>query len=132
MIKKSELIPMLIFIQLILSIFLIYSESENKGFCIIGSTCETIQNSNYAYFIGIPLVWLGLISFMVLLILFYLQKRHKGLKLLYNVGIILGFLYALYLIIVQAFILKKFCSTCMLIDTLMILTAIASFFHWKE
>jgi len=122
--KKGGWISILLFVNIILSAYLIYSESKTQGFCIIGSTCETVQNSEYAYLLGIPVVWIGLISFTILLILFYLKENHNVLSWIYNIGIIIAGIYAFYFIAIQAFVIKKLCSTCMIVDTL---TIIASF-----
>ena len=132
MVKKRDVISILIFIEIILSIYLIYSEAQNYGYCIIGSTCETVQNSDYGTMMGIPLAWLGFLAFTILLILFYTQNSNKITKSFYLAGAIIAAIYAGYLMIIQAFILKNFCGICMIIDPLAIIIAILVIINYRE
>lgn len=132
--KKNfcDIVSILIFIEIILSVYLIYSESQSYGYCIIGSTCETVQNSDYGSPMGIPLAWLGFFAFVILLILFYVQNNSKVMKSLFLASAIIGAFYGLYLIIVQAFIIKNFCGICMIIDPIAIIVAVLAIMAFRE
>lgn len=132
MIKKQNIISILIFINLMLSIYLVYSESKNYSYCIIGDTCDLVQNTQYGYVLGIPVAWIGLIAFTILLLLFYLKDSHKYIKIIYFISITIGALYAIYLIFIQSFILNKFCGICMIIDLIMIIIAVLSFWELRQ
>jgi uncharacterized membrane protein len=130
--KYREIIAILIFIEILLCMFMIYSKDNNVNYCTPGSNCESIQNTIYGNILGIPLVWIGFSAFVFLLILFYLQDHHKYLKTLYLLSIALGATYALFLILIQAFILKQFCTICMLIDPIMLLVSYLTYKSYKE
>ena len=132
MVEKRDILGILIFLELLLSIYLIYSESQNQGFCIIGSTCETVQNSAYAQLSGIPLSWIGFMAFLLLLSLFYMRVYSKFNNQLYLITSYIGGAFAVYLLSVQTFILKKFCGICVIIDVLMLAITVFSILVFKE
>lgn len=121
MVKINNIIAILIFINLVLSGYIIYEESKSQAICVIGSTCNQVQSTSYGYILGIPLAWIGLLAFVILLGVFYLSQKNDAWKNTFFYLTLLGGLYAIYLIIVQAFVLKAFCSLCMMIDPIMVI-----------
>src|SRR3989344_1793799 len=97
-----------------------YTKRRNKQLiCPIGSDCNAVINSQYAKFLGIPLEYCGMFYYAIILIsyLFLIFIPHIFSNNLSSALIILtagAFLFSLYLLFVQAFILKKWCIWCLL------------------
>lgn len=120
------LILILILAEICVSIFSVYESYTGFTACFSGFNCKTVQSSAYASIGGIKLSWIGLIAFSVLLITFILAyKRNISYKLFW-LGTIIGCIGAIYLISIQTFVLKTFCSSCLAIDALMIIIGIAT------
>lgn len=117
----QKLILSFIILEIIFSISLVYTSYEESRVCVPGFDCAGVQNSPYAYFLGIKLSVLGAISFPLLLILFLLSLKYKQMERLYLIASILGAVGAIYFLSIQAFILKAFCSSCVAVDALMII-----------
>lgn len=122
--KKEILIISIIIINLVLSLYLVYTNSKSGGICIIGESCSEVQSSEYGKIFGISLSKIGVISFAVLLVIYFLKERYNFLNLIFSILTIIGGLFALYFLSIQAFILKQFCSTCIVIDILAIILPI--------
>ena len=93
------------------------------------SSCETVLNSSYSEILGIPVSLLGAIYYFVLLILFmiYFDKK-KEIFLQYAFHLtIFGFLFSLYFLSIQAFVLKAFCQYCLVSNTSSIILFIIAF-----
>ncbi|OGJ08494.1 hypothetical protein A3I95_01540 [Candidatus Nomurabacteria bacterium RIFCSPLOWO2_02_FULL_44_12] len=85
--------------------------------CPIRFDCNTVVNSDYSRFFGIPVEILGMFyySLITLLHAVLLFPQISSLDFLINSSLILSvmaFLFSLYLIGVQIFALKKGCSWC--------------------
>jgi uncharacterized membrane protein len=95
--------------------------------CSLITGCDAVLSSEFAVILGVPLAYGGLIYYLVLLsgmLTYYQYETKKALHatLLVNV---MGFLFSLWLIYVQAFILGAFCQYCLisaLITTLALVT----------
>ncbi|MBS3089990.1 hypothetical protein J4461_03900 [Candidatus Pacearchaeota archaeon] len=111
----------LIAINLILSLYLVYSDSSSNAFCIIGKNCDSVQNSAYGNLFGVKLSWIGVVAFTFLLILYYLSHRSYTRYKLFAASALLGAILAAYFIIIQAFVLKQVCSSCIVIDAVMLI-----------
>ncbi len=114
----------------------IYKHKNNKEaplVCPIGFDCNFVVHSDYSEFMHIPLEIFGM-GYYVALSLFYLcfifisEAIPQLLSLIVLLASLGAFLFSLYLVGVQTFILKKGCSWCIisaLISTLIfILTAL--------
>jgi uncharacterized membrane protein len=121
------LIVLMVF-EILISSYLIYEDKTKPvaSVCIMGSSCESVQTSVYGKIFGIKLPYYALGAFSLLLLLFFISKK------LYYAGTITGSLCSLYLIVIQLFVLKQICSTCMLIDITMFSILVLSFFYFKK
>lgn len=119
----KHLIGFLIGLNIILTGYLTATHSNDNVFCVVTSSCDLVQNSKYALLFGIPLSEIGLLSFS-LLGLCYLFKKDNFIRKIYVLGSVVGGLGAIYFLGIQAFILKSFCSTCVLVDIIAIIIAI--------
>ncbi len=128
----KEIITILILIELLLSIYLVYY--QDSAFCLKGFSCAEVQNSSYAQLFGIKLTYFGLLAFAALFIVnaLTLYTEHKRIKQLLMLMVSLGALFSIYFLSIQFFILKKVCSSCLLIDGLMILILLISIYEYKK
>ena len=116
-----SLIIILIIFEIIMSIYLIYLDRTRiTGMCVLGSHCDQVQDSKYGSILGMKLPYLALISFIFLLFLFFVNKK------MFFSGSVLGTLFAVYLIVLQLFVLKQICINCMIIDSSMIIIFVLS------
>jgi len=124
MINRRILIFILGLIGLIVSFYLFYIGAKNNSpFCLLNSGCSFVIKSNYSKFLGLPVALWGVFYFSSVLILNYLGKYKNLLKIVS----FLGFLFAIYLIYIQAFVLKNFCFYCLIADASAILIFILIF-----
>jgi len=128
----KNIITFLILAEIILSLYIIFI--PEKQFCAPGFNCEAVQNSSYAYMFGIKLSYFGLLAFSLLFIVnaITLYTEHKGFKHTLRIMVILGSLFSLYFLFVQFSILHKVCSSCLAVDSLMILILLISIYEYKK
>ena len=126
--KPSQIyLAMLIIIALIMTTAIAYTASISSELCIGGSDCTTVQNSKYGSLLGIKVgVW-GMIAFTVLFILYGWAHNSYRRYRIYFTATLIGALASLAFIAIQAFMLKQWCSSCLIVDTLMILIAVLSY-----
>ena len=90
---------------------------ENPLVCPVRFDCATVVHSDYSKFMGMPVEFLGMfyyafISFFYLAFLFMPYAMPNFLVGFMALISLVGFLFSIYLIAVQIFILKKGCSWC--------------------
>jgi uncharacterized membrane protein len=74
--------------------------------------CEKVQHSKYSKTFGIPNPYLGLGMLSVILVLLLLYSQGT-LSLVPAMGLIsFGFLFSLYFLYIQLFIIRAFCTWC--------------------
>ena len=98
------------------------------------SGCAIVQSSEYASIFGFSIGYLGVLGFLLLTILTFIQLRSpsvKNRKLLSLFTTIAGFI-ALYFLFLQAFVLNAFCVYCTVVDLSAILALLISYFYRKE
>lgn len=79
--------------------------------------CSTVLNSAYSELGGIPIAWLGLGTNFVILGLIALRNRVALLRefgTMLTFGVILfAFIYSVYLVYLQAFVIRAYCPWCL-------------------
>ena len=89
----------------------------SAGAATTGTTdgCATVTEGEYADFLGIPNITLGLIFYVIVaaLRLGYAALRDDRLRLASFGFVGVGFLYTLYLVYLQAAVIGSFCVLCM-------------------
>ena len=90
--------------------------ADSQVVCVAGGGCETVQESEYSEIAGIPVALLGLLSYSVILgfVLWDSQSARLGAATLALVGV----MFAVYLIVVQLFVIDAVCVWCMVNDVL--------------
>ena len=83
--------------------------------CVISSGCNEVATSEYSTIRGVPLALFGVIFYFSIFIssVLYLDMRKKKiLKWLISLSVI-GFLFSLYFVYLQLFVIKAICFYCM-------------------
>ena len=95
-------------------------------YCGADGGCNTVTNSEYSTMFGIYIAVYGMLyylSILVLTVIYIDTKNNKILKPLMIIPV-LGFLFSLYLVYLQLFVINAICRYCMLsagISTLLLL-----------
>lgn len=118
--------------------YMSYVKLSNSALVCLGggSGCETVQNSIYAQVGPMPVALLGLGGYLTFLLVTALQFRatvelRRTLAGL-NFGLALGaFLYSLYLTYLQRFVIKEFCTWCLVSATLVTLILILTIWELR-
>ena len=123
----------LVIIGIVISGYLSYVKlTESQAVCVGGGAfnCEVVQNSVYAKLFNIPIAYLGLATYLVLGALLLLQNRIAFLQeygVMLQFGIIMfAFLFSVWLVYLQAFQLKAFCTWCLSHEVTMTLLFLVS------
>lgn len=105
--------------------------------CMVGFDCHTVVNSDYSKFMGIPveifgMIYYAFISVFYLIFIFVPMPDIWSLDLNFVLFVVsfIAFLFSLYLIGVQIFVLKKGCSWCIVSAFICLLIFIATVFTY--
>lgn len=89
-----------------------YAGSE--ALCPIGGGCETVQESEYAKLLGIPVALLGLGAYAAILALVAWDTPEA--RLAAAALAVTGCLFSAYLLVVQLFVIDAICIWCLAND----------------
>lgn len=104
--------------------YLTYARYAHASIACTTGGCETVQSSDYAEILGLPVAVLGLIGYLAI---FATTLVSGELARLAGAALALGGLaFSLYLILVQAFAIEAFCQWCLGSDLVMLLVAAAA------
>ncbi|MBX4211801.1 MAG: vitamin K epoxide reductase family protein [Candidatus Yanofskybacteria bacterium] len=101
--------------------------------CTIFKGCEQVLSSRYSEIFGIPVALFGMNFYAMIFIsaMVYLEHRRYGLLLWLRALTVGGFLASAYFFYLQAFIIKAFCTYCIISATLSVLLLATSFYAVK-
>ena len=110
----------LVVIGILISGYISFTELTDTSTVCIDSgqiNCDVVQNSVYSTLMGIKITYLGFATYIGLLVLLLLESR-VGFLREYGAMIVFGitlfaFMYSMWLVYVQAGILKAFCLWCL-------------------
>ena len=98
--------------------------------------CTTVNSSTYSELWGIPIGIFGVLSYLVILLFVLLGDRYRLVKhnqVLVIFGIsFFGFLYSLYLVYLEIFVIHAMCQWCVLSGLCMTIIFTASLFWLKH
>ncbi len=116
------ILALLILAEIILSGYLVYTDYKGSGICLVttDSTCNAVQDSIYGQLFGVKLTVFGVIAFSILLVTYLLSHPHKIFEKIFFIFALIGALFSIYFLSLQFFVLNKICSSCVIIDNLMI------------
>jgi uncharacterized membrane protein len=80
--------------------------------------CEQVQGSKYAELAGVPVAVLGLIAYLAIFVTALV--RAPAAALAGAVVAVAGLAFALYLLVVQAFVLDAYCTWCLASDAVLV------------
>ena len=124
----------LVVIGLAISGYLSYVKlTEVPLVCVANSdvfNCEVVQNSAYSQIAGIPVAWLGFATYAVLFVLLLLENRigflrQNGILVIFAITIF-AWLYSMYLVYLQLFVLQALCPWCLAHEATMTLLFIVT------
>ena len=94
--------------------------------CLGSNGCGVVDASSYSNVAGIPLSILGSLFYAVtiLLLVQYLLRKQKRILDIAMVTLIAGGIFSVYLILLQAFVIKAWCYYCIVSDTIGIINAL--------
>lgn len=110
----------IILIGLMDALYLAYTALTNTEIkCFLVSGCDTVAQSPYSKVLGVPLAVYGIIYYvgMLAVVLAYYVKRipvHVHLPLVVFLGGVVGVLFSLYFIYVQAVLIGAMCIYCLI------------------
>lgn len=101
--------------------------------------CETVNSSPYALLYGIPVAYLGLLSYLAILFLLFFGEKIKFLKpyalyLVFGLSAF-GFLFSLYLTYLEIWVIKAICQWCVtsaILMTVILICATIRVFNRQE
>jgi uncharacterized membrane protein len=104
--------------------YLTYTKYADATIACSTGGCETVQDSEYAEILGLPVPVLGLIGYLAILATAFSAgetARVAGAALALG-----GLAFSVYLILVQVFAIEAFCLWCLVSDAVMALLAVAT------
>jgi uncharacterized membrane protein len=123
--EKKLLLFMLLFAFIALFVTSLIRHEEQfqnppvNNVCTATNTnCSAVQGSGYGKILGINVVDIGLFAFplIIIILLWQIVMPMKLSRLLVISGGFAAGLMALYLIVVQSFVLRQFCVFCLVVD----------------
>jgi len=121
----------LVVIGLLVSIYMtIYKATSNDALCLGSGDCSTVNASRYSEVYGIPVASIGIAGYFAILLILWFEHRDKffeknGPMLVFGMALT-GFLFTVYLIYVEAAILRAYCPFCLTSQVAMTLIFIIS------
>ncbi|MBI2846361.1 MAG: vitamin K epoxide reductase family protein [Chloroflexi bacterium] len=124
---ESLAIPILSLAGALVSAYLVYVKVSGSSLLCTGvGGCEVVNASVYSEIMGIPIAFLGLLMFLVLLGLgiwqFYAINEKRNIALAIFTISLAGMLYSAYLTYIELFVLRAICPWC--VTTAVLITAI--------
>lgn len=101
-------------------------KAERPLVCPIHFDCDTVVHSDYSKFFGVPVEIFGMIYYACVtlgyIVLSFMPEVLPVLLLDFLILVsIVAFLFSVYLTTVQSFVIKKFCSWCLVSATICVL-----------
>lgn len=98
------------------------------------SGCNAVLESEYAIFLGVPLVVWGLIHYGVLSYVSFLALSSKKIiwKKWLTVQSMIGVLMSAYLVALQLFVIKSICIYCMISAVVSLIIFSIAYFYYKK
>ena len=98
--------------------------ADTSVLCVAGGGCEEVQESEYAEIAGIPVALLGLGAYLTILAL--VLWNSVGARLAAAALALVGFLFSMYLLALQLFVIDAVCIWCLGSDVVIGLLAVVS------
>jgi len=115
--RLKQVIIVLTVLGVLVSIYMtIYKVTNNESMCIGSGGCSIVNASGYSSVRGIPVAIFGVIGYLSILALLYLETKPgffqtNGSMLLFTVTLT-GFLFTVWLVYVEVALIKAYCPFC--------------------
>lgn len=91
--------------------------TQNQAMCLPGlGDCRTVNTSKYSEIFGIPVAFVGVISYLFILVLLLIEKRNQitsNYAPMFVFGLSLtGVIFSGYLTYLEIFVIKAICPFC--------------------
>ena len=100
--------------------------------CYVVEGCDRVLTSPYASIFGISVSIFGIAYYLLGIVFLLLARQTDSLKRIFFWYICLGIAISLVFIYIQAFVLRAFCSSCLLSALLVFVIGISAFFMQKH
>ncbi|OGY23504.1 MAG: hypothetical protein A2172_04830 [Candidatus Woykebacteria bacterium RBG_13_40_15] len=125
---------------LAVSTYLAWTYLSGSSIACTTHGCDAVRSSSYANLFGVPQPLFGIIFYLMLIFLsLALQILDKFFTILLKRLIIVvsafGFLYSVYLTLLEAFVIKAYCDWCLAsaaISTLIFIIVLRDYFYAKN
>jgi uncharacterized membrane protein len=110
------LIPLTLVAGLLVAGYLAYIElTPVEATCGVFGDCNTVQQSSYARFLGIPVGIIGILGYLALMSLWLLNqyKRQSRIEAGLFVMTLLGVSFSIYLTFLEPFVIGASCAWCL-------------------
>jgi uncharacterized membrane protein len=127
--RHRQTIAVLALVGLVISLYLSLHRLGIIGTLQCGTGgCETVQSSEYAEFLGVPVAFYGVAGYVALLIVSLVGLQpgfvtRRGPTVVLATMAAVGFLFSLYLTYLELFVLHAICRWC--VASAVVITAIA-------
>ena len=106
---------------------------NSQVFCGTSGQCETVNNSRYSEISGIPIAYLGLGAYLVILAFLYIETRSSFWKensplAIFGISLV-GVIYSAYLTYIEIAVLHAICPYCVVSALVMLCLFIISIFR---
>jgi len=108
-----------------------YVKTGKKMYCLMGEDCSLVVGSKYGHHFGIKNELSGIAYYMAIITYSVVAYFINIPQLITNIAIglsILSVLFSFYLFFLQAFVLKKFCSWCLIAILINVIICLAILF----
>ncbi len=132
--KLNYLVILLGIVGLVDSAYLTYEHFQTNTLgCPIFGGCNEVLRSQYSEILRIPTSLLGVIYYLTLIFvsILILFKKADLLKLLVLITFF-GFLFSMWLVYLQLFVIKNICAYCLFSALLSTLIFIITFIHYQR
>ncbi len=129
-----------LFAAILISGYLSYLKIDTsiQAVCVKGGAfdCGTVLNSAYSEIADIPIAFLGLATNLIMLTILLLEYRLQffqeyGPVLMFGV-VLFAFMFSVYLVYVQASIIKAYCPWCLTHEALITIVFVLSIWRLRQ
>ena len=95
----------------------IFKLTSNNAMCLGSGDCSTVNASKYSSIYGVPVAFFGVLGYLAIVGVLLMQDRggdffkNNGILVLFGL-VITGFLFTLYLVYLEIFVIKALCPFC--------------------
>tara|TARA_Y100000310_G_scaffold278033_1_gene296237 strand:+ start:706 stop:1131 length:426 start_codon:yes stop_codon:yes gene_type:complete len=133
--RKYEILLALFLISMVSSLILSFNLLKPIPLiCDVTEGCFIVQNSEYSKTLGIENAYLGLVFFVSLSLLTFLQIKNpkKEQKILINFGAVIGGVWSFYSLYLMGYVIQAYCRYCTVLDISSIIALFVVILFWKK